>query len=73
MLIAGCDVKDYGDLQFEDIPDDRPCHNAKNPSCTGRANEKLASIMAEAKKSGRTCLVLGGDHRSFIILVCIKA
>ncbi|XP_067402850.1 arginase-1 [Emydura macquarii macquarii] len=58
----GCDVKDYGDLQFEDILDDRPCHNAKNPSCTGKANEKLASIMAEAKKSGRTCLVLGGDH-----------
>ncbi|CAM2111765.1 unnamed protein product [Caretta caretta] len=58
----GCDVKDYGALQFDDIPNDRPCHNAKNPRSVGSANEKLASVVAEAKKSGRTCLVVGGDH-----------
>ncbi|KAG6933370.1 arginase 1 [Chelydra serpentina] len=58
----GCDVKDYGALQFDDIPDDRPCHNAKNPRTVGRANEKLASVVAEAKKSGRISLVVGGDH-----------
>nr|XP_032656662.1 arginase-1 isoform X3 [Chelonoidis abingdonii] len=62
LTAQGCDVKDYGALQFDDIPDDRPCHNAKNPRTVGRANEKLASIVEKVKKDGRTCLVVGGDH-----------
>uniref|UniRef100_A0A8D0GU11 Arginase n=1 Tax=Sphenodon punctatus TaxID=8508 RepID=A0A8D0GU11_SPHPU len=60
--ITGCDVKDYGDLQFDDILSDRPFHKVKNPRSVGRANEKLAGAVAEVKRSGQTCLTLGGDH-----------
>ncbi|KAI4539268.1 hypothetical protein MJG53_020756 [Ovis ammon polii x Ovis aries] len=34
----------------------------KNPRCVGKANEKLADVVAEVKKTGRISLVLGGDH-----------
>ncbi|XP_053315229.1 arginase-1 [Spea bombifrons] len=56
------DVKDYGDLQFSDVPNDDPYQNVKNPRTVGQATEKLANAVAEVKKSGRVCLVLGGDH-----------
>lgn len=49
-----------------DVPNDGPCHNVKNPRSVGKANEKLANTVTEMKKSGRTCLILGGDHRLFI-------
>ncbi|XP_074846669.1 arginase-1 [Carettochelys insculpta] len=62
LTAQGCDVKDYGALQFDDVPDDTPCYNAKHPRCVGRATEKLASTVADVKKSGRTSLVVGGDH-----------
>ncbi|XP_039388458.1 arginase-1-like isoform X2 [Mauremys reevesii] len=68
----GCDVKDYGALQFDDIPNDRPCHNAKNPRTVGCANEKLASAVAEVKKDGRTCVVVGGDHSCILKSLGIK-
>lgn len=56
------DVKDYGDLLFADVPNDTPFQLVKNPRCVGKANEQLAGVVAEVKKSGRTSLVLGGDH-----------
>nr|XP_033791310.1 arginase-1 [Geotrypetes seraphini] len=56
------DVKDYGNLHFADVPNDEPFQNVKNPRTVGQANEKLANAVAEVKKNGRTCLVLGGDH-----------
>ncbi|XP_044867933.1 arginase-1 isoform X3 [Mauremys mutica] len=58
----GCDVKDYGDLHFDDIPHDHPYKNAKNPRTVGCANKKLASAVEEVKEDGRTCVVVGGDH-----------
>ncbi|XP_052501924.1 arginase-1 [Budorcas taxicolor] len=57
-----CDVKDYGDLSFADNLDDSPFQRVKNPRCVGKANEKLADVVAEVKKTGRISLVLGGDH-----------
>ncbi|XP_029450253.1 arginase-1 [Rhinatrema bivittatum] len=57
-----CDVKDYGDLHFADVPNDSPFQNVKNPRTVGQATEKLANAVADVKRSGRTCLVLGGDH-----------
>uniref|UniRef100_A0A7M4FU80 Arginase n=1 Tax=Crocodylus porosus TaxID=8502 RepID=A0A7M4FU80_CROPO len=62
MLTTGYGIKDYGDLMFDDVPNDGPCHNVKNPRSVGRANEKLVNTVAEVKKSRRTCLILGGDH-----------
>ncbi|XP_075453440.1 arginase-1 [Ascaphus truei] len=56
------DVKDYGDLQFADIPQDESFQNVKNPRTVGQATEKLANAVSEVKKSKRMCLVLGGDH-----------
>lgn len=41
----------------------------KNPRCVGKANEQLAGVVAEVKKSGRTSLVLGGDHRSCLMVI----
>ncbi|KAM8945537.1 arginase-1 [Pelodytes ibericus] len=56
------DVKDYGDLQFSDVPNDSPFQNVKNPRTVGKATEKLANAVTEVKRAGRACLVLGGDH-----------
>nr|AVZ66193.1 liver arginase [synthetic construct] len=57
-----CDVKDYGDLPFADIPNDSPFQIVKNPRSVGKASEQLAGKVAEVKKNGRISLVLGGDH-----------
>ncbi|KAM9315690.1 arginase-1 [Gastrophryne carolinensis] len=56
------DVKDYGDLNFPDLPQDEPFENVKNPRTVGQATEKVANAVVEVKKSGRICLTLGGDH-----------
>ncbi|XP_020842727.1 arginase-1 isoform X1 [Phascolarctos cinereus] len=57
-----CDVKDYGNLSFADVPNDTPFQIVKNPRTVGKANEQLAEVVAEVKKDGRTSLLLGGDH-----------
>ena len=62
-------MKDYGDLSFADDPDDSPFQTVKNPRCVGKANKKLADVVAEVKKTGRISLVLGGDHRSFFLML----
>lgn len=59
---AECDVKDYGDLCFADVPNDAPFGIVKNPRAVGKATEQLASVVAEVQKSGRVGVVLGGDH-----------
>ncbi|XP_006885087.1 PREDICTED: arginase-1 [Elephantulus edwardii] len=58
----GCDVKDYGDLHFPVVPNDTPFQIVKNPRSVGKANEQLAAMVADVKTSGRTSVVLGGDH-----------
>ncbi|KAM9667066.1 arginase-1 isoform 2-T2 [Trichechus inunguis] len=68
----GCDVKDYGDLTFADVPNDIPFQTVKNPRSVGQANEQLASVVAEVKKNGRTSLVLGGDHSYIMKTLGIK-
>ena len=73
VLITGCDVKDYGDLPFVDVPNDPPFEIVKNPRSVGKANEQLAGVVAEVKKNGRTSLVLGGDHRSCLLLFSMKS
>ncbi|XP_049756866.1 arginase-1 isoform X3 [Elephas maximus indicus] len=66
------DVKDYGDLIFADVPSDSPFQTVKNPRSVGKANEQLASVVAEVKKNGRTSLVLGGDHSYILKTLGIK-
>ncbi|XP_052025181.1 arginase-1 [Apodemus sylvaticus] len=57
-----CDVKDYGDLAFVDVPNDSPFQIVKNPRSVGKANEQLAGVVAEVQKNGKVSVVLGGDH-----------
>jgi hypothetical protein len=64
LLTIECDVKDYGDLSFAEVPNDSPFQIVKNPRAVGKANEKLADVVAEVQKNGRVSVVLGGDHRS---------
>ncbi|KTG37570.1 hypothetical protein cypCar_00006096 [Cyprinus carpio] len=58
----GCVVKDYGNLTFEDIPNDEPIGRLKTPRAVGRANELLAGAVQKIKSDGNTCVMLGGDH-----------
>ncbi|XP_062952284.1 arginase-1 isoform X3 [Cynocephalus volans] len=67
-----CDVKDYGDLPFTDVPNDSPFHIVKNPRSVGKASEQLAGVVAEVKKNGRVSLVLGGDHSYILKTLGIK-
>uniref|UniRef100_A0A8I3N3J6 Arginase-1 n=1 Tax=Canis lupus familiaris TaxID=9615 RepID=A0A8I3N3J6_CANLF len=67
-----CDVKDYGDVPFVDVPRDPPFQIVKNPRSVGKANEQLAGVVAEVKKNGRTSLVLGGDHSYILKTLGIK-
>lgn len=60
----GCVVKDYGNLTFEDVPNDEPIGRLKTPGAVGRANEQLAGAVQKIKSDGNTCVMLGGDHRS---------
>lgn len=58
----GCQVRDYGNLKFEDVPDDEAIGKVRRPRSVGRANEQLANAVQAIKKDGRTCVMLGGDH-----------
>ncbi|KAM6181394.1 arginase-1 isoform 3-T3 [Erethizon dorsatum] len=67
-----CDVKDYGDLSFADVPNDIPFGIVKNPRTVGKATEELASVVAEVQKSGRVSVVMGGDHSCILKTLGIK-
>ncbi|XP_056152867.1 arginase-1 [Lampris incognitus] len=58
----GCTVKDYGNLVFEEVPNDEPFGHVKNPRTVGSANQRLAEAVCTIKKDGHTSLMLGGDH-----------
>ncbi|XP_073671963.1 arginase-1 [Paramisgurnus dabryanus] len=62
LKVQGCIVKDYGNLTFEDIPNDEPFGTVKMPRSVGRANELLAGAVHKVKSDGNTCVMLGGDH-----------
>ena len=59
----GCSVRDYGNLRFENVPDDEPFGKVKKPRSVGRASEQLANAVCAVKSDGHTCVMLGGDHR----------
>jgi len=56
-------VKDYGNLTFEEVPNDEPIGRLKSPRAVGRANELLSGAVQKVKSDGNTCVMLGGDHR----------
>lgn len=60
---AGCEAKDYGNLTFEEFPDDEPVGQVKNARAVGSANQRLSEAVKAVKKDGHTTVMLGGDHR----------
>ncbi|XP_070578289.1 arginase-2, mitochondrial-like isoform X2 [Ptychodera flava] len=57
------DVKDYGDLVFEEIKEDPPfMGKIKNPRYVGSANKKISEAVSQIIRDGRLCVSLGGDH-----------
>ncbi|XP_030629498.1 arginase-1 isoform X2 [Chanos chanos] len=68
----GCIVKDYGNLIFEEVPNDEPIGRVKRPRTVGRANEQLASAVERVKNDGHTCVMLGGDHSYILKRLGIK-
>lgn len=43
-ITAGYNVHDYGDLQWEEVPDDPPSYNIKYPRSIGAATKKVRLI-----------------------------
>lgn len=62
-VCAGCAVKDYGNLTFEEPPDDEPVGRVKHVRAVGSANQRLSEAVQAVKLDGRVSLMLGGDHR----------
>ncbi|XP_059180189.1 arginase-1 [Centropristis striata] len=58
----GCAVKDYGNLEFEDVADDKPVGRVKCVRAVGGANQRLSEAVRAAKMDGHTSVMLGGDH-----------
>ncbi|XP_066519433.1 arginase-1 [Hoplias malabaricus] len=58
----GCEVKDYGNLKFEDVSSDEPFGRTKRPRAVGCANQQLSEAVQRIKRDGHTCVMLGGDH-----------
>lgn len=64
MKEQGYDVRDRGDVEVRDVPNDPTQCNVNHPLTIGadmkRTSEKVYSVMSENKHS--LCLNLGGDH-----------
>lgn len=60
---AGCEVKDYGNVAFEDVVVDEPIGRVKCVRAVGGANQRLSEVVQAVKRDGRTSVMLGGDHR----------
>ncbi|XP_053269295.1 arginase-1 [Pleuronectes platessa] len=58
----GCAVKDYGNLQFEEVVDDEPVGRLKRVRAVGSANQRLSEAVQAVKRDGHTTVMLGGDH-----------
>lgn len=58
----GSEVKDYGNLTFENIAEDEPMGLVKHVRAVGRANQRLSEAVRDIKMDGRVSVMLGGDH-----------
>ncbi|ELU03494.1 hypothetical protein CAPTEDRAFT_151997 [Capitella teleta] len=58
----GYRVHDYGDLQFQEFPDDYPAWNIKYPRSIGASCKKISNVVEEVTEKGQVALTLGGDH-----------
>ncbi|CAK9302056.1 unnamed protein product [Gordionus sp. m RMFG-2023] len=57
----GVDVKDYGDINPANIPNDA-CGKVLNPNTVADYCKKISDQVQKIVKDDRICLILGGDH-----------
>ncbi|XP_043373347.1 arginase-2, mitochondrial isoform X4 [Dermochelys coriacea] len=59
----GCQVYDFGDLSFTQVPNDELYNNlVKYPRSVGLASQVLADSVSRAVAAGHSCVTMGGDH-----------
>uniref|UniRef100_H2RY06 Arginase n=2 Tax=Takifugu rubripes TaxID=31033 RepID=H2RY06_TAKRU len=58
----GNEVKDYGNLTFEELEEDEPVGGVKHVRAVGGANQRLSEAVRAVKMDGRVSVMLGGDH-----------
>ncbi|XP_036239864.1 arginase-2, mitochondrial [Molothrus aeneus] len=59
----GCQVHDFGDLNFTQVPNDELYNNlVLYPRSVGLATQMLADAVSRAVAAGHRCVTLGGDH-----------
>lgn len=59
---AGCAVKDYGNLTFEEVVEEA-VGGVRSVRAVGSANWRLSEVVQNVKRDGHTSVLLGGDHR----------
>ncbi|KAM4904555.1 arginase-2, mitochondrial-like [Sylvia borin] len=60
---ARCQVHDFGDLNFTQVPNDELYNNlVLYPRSVGLASQMLADAVSRAVAAGHRCVTLGGDH-----------
>lgn len=63
-MFPGCQVHDFGDLNFTQVPNDELYNNlVLYPRSVGLASQMLADAVSRAVAAGHRCVTLGGDHR----------
>lgn len=63
-VFLGCQVHDFGDLNFTQVPNDDLYNNLiLYPRSVGLASQMLADAVSRAVAAGHRCVTLGGDHR----------
>lgn len=63
-VFPGCQVHDFGDLNFTQVPNDELYNNLiLYPRSVGLASQVLADAVSRAVTAGHRCVTLGGDHR----------
>lgn len=63
-MFPGCQVHDFGDLNFTQVPNDELYNNlVLYPRSVGLATQMLADAVSRAVAAGHRCVTLGGDHR----------
>uniref|UniRef100_A0A8C0ZEU7 Arginase n=2 Tax=Cyanistes caeruleus TaxID=156563 RepID=A0A8C0ZEU7_CYACU len=62
-VFPGCQVHDFGDLNFTQVPNDELYNNLiLYPRSVGLASQILADAVSRAVAAGHRCVTLGGDH-----------
>jgi len=63
-VFPGCQVYDFGDLNFTQVPNDELYNNLiLYPRSVGLASQVLADAVSRAVAAGHSCVTIGGDHR----------